>query len=51
MYRLRPDYRMYARPISEYPGKGTSQRIMLMIQNNLELLYAQHPRRINNLWW
>ena len=44
MYRFRPDYEMYARPISEYPAK-TSQAaaIMLMIQNNLDPAVAQHP--------
>ena len=25
MYRLRPEYEMYARPISEYPGKSEQQ--------------------------
>ena len=37
MYRFRPDYDIYARPINEYPGKSThAKAIMLMIQNNLE---------------
>ncbi|RZJ75817.1 MAG: urocanate hydratase, partial [Flavobacterium sp.] len=37
MYRLRPEYKMYARPISEYPGKcEQAKAIMLMIQNNLD---------------
>ena len=37
MYRFRPEYRMYARPINEYPGKSTQAKsIMLMIQNNLD---------------
>ena len=43
MYRFRPDYRMYARPISEYPGKCEhAKAIMLMIQNNLDYAVAQH---------
>nr|WP_315196277.1 urocanate hydratase [uncultured Flavobacterium sp.] len=47
MYRLRPDYRMYARPISEYPGKcEQSKAIMLMIQNNLDYAVAQHPHEL-----
>jgi urocanate hydratase len=47
MYRLRPDYRMYARPISEYPGKSEqSKAIMLMIQNNLDYAVAQHPHEL-----
>src|SRR6056297_1140341 len=34
MYRLRPDYEMYARSIEEYPGKcEQAKAIMLMIQN------------------
>ncbi len=44
MYRFRPDYKMYARPIEEYPGKCTQAKaIMLMIQNNLDKRVAQHP--------
>jgi len=37
MYRFRPEYKMYARPIDEYPA-NTKQAaaIMLMIQNNLD---------------
>ncbi|MFD2562039.1 urocanate hydratase [Aquimarina rubra] len=44
MYRFRPDYEMYARPINEYPA-NTQQAagIMLMIQNNLDPAVAQHP--------
>ncbi|WP_273565553.1 urocanate hydratase [Maribacter halichondriae] len=47
MYRFKPDYKMYARPISEYPAK-TSQTaaIMLMIQNNLDPAVAQHPEEL-----
>ena len=47
MYRLRPDYRMFARPISEYPGKCEQVKaIMLMIQNNLDYAVAQHPHEL-----
>lgn len=47
MYRLRPDYRMYARPIDEYPAKSKqAAAIMLMIQNNLDYAVAQHPHEL-----
>lgn len=47
MYRFRPDYKMYARPIDEYPGKSTQAKsIMLMIQNNLDYAVAQHPHEL-----
>lgn len=47
MYRFRPDYKMYARPISEYPGKSLQAKaIMLMIQNNLDYAVAQHPHEL-----
>ena len=47
MYRFRPDYTMYARPISEYPGKcEQAKAIMLMIQNNLDYAVAQHPHEL-----
>lgn len=47
MYRLRPDYKMYARPVSEYPGKSEQAKaIMLMIQNNLDYAVAQHPHEL-----
>ncbi len=47
MLRYRPDYRMYARPISEYPGKcEQAKAIMLMIQNNLDYAVAQHPHEL-----
>ena len=47
MYRLRPDYKMSARPISEYPGKSEQAKaIMLMIQNNLDDAVAQHPHEL-----
>jgi urocanate hydratase len=44
MYRFKPTYPMYARPISDYPAKSTeAAAIMLMIQNNLDPAVAQHP--------
>lgn len=44
MYRFRPDYPMYARPIEEYPYHSKqAAAIMLMIQNNLDPAIAQHP--------
>jgi len=47
MYRFRPDYEMYARPISEYPAKTKqAAAIMLMIQNNLNPAVAQHPHEL-----
>jgi len=47
MYRFRPKYRMYARPIDEYPGNSLQARaIMLMIQNNLDYAVAQHPHEL-----
>lgn len=47
MYRLRPDYKMYARPIEEYPSKSKqAAAIMLMIQNNLDYAVAQHPHEL-----
>ena len=47
MYRFRPDYKMYARPIDDYPGKSNQAKaIMLMIQNNLDYAVAQHPHEL-----
>ncbi|MEN8857307.1 MAG: urocanate hydratase [Flavobacteriaceae bacterium] len=47
MYRFRPNYEMYARPIDEYPGISTQAKsIMLMIQNNLDNAVAQHPHEL-----
>ncbi len=47
MYRFKPDYKIFARPVSEYPAK-TSQAaaLMLMIQNNLDPAVAQHPEEL-----
>ncbi len=47
MYRFRPDYEMYARPIEDYPHKSKqAASIMLMIQNNLDKRVAQHPHEL-----
>ena len=47
MYRFRPDYKMYARPIEHYPAKtAQAAAIMLMIQNNLDNAVAQHPHEL-----
>ena len=47
MYRFRPDYEMYARPIDEYPAKSKqAAAIMAMIQNNLDYRVAQHPHEL-----
>ena len=47
MYRYRPDYEMYARPISEYPANSVqAAAIMMMIQNNLDKAVAQHPHEL-----
>ena len=44
MHRFKPDHKIYARPIQEYPGESTQAKaIMLMIQNNLDHAVAQHP--------
>ena len=47
MYRLRPTYPMYARPIDEYPHRSEqAAAIMMMIQNNLDPRVAQHPHEL-----
>lgn len=47
MYRYRPEYKMYARPIDEYPGKcAQAKAVMAMIQNNLDYAVAQHPHEL-----
>ncbi len=44
MYRLRPDYKITARSIDEFPAKcKQAAAIMLMISNNLDHAVAQHP--------
>ncbi|MGN0223375.1 MAG: urocanate hydratase, partial [Muribaculaceae bacterium] len=47
MYRLRPTYPMYARPIEQYPARSRqAAAIMMMIQNNLDPAVAQHPHEL-----
>ncbi len=47
MYRFRPVYPMFARPIQDYPHRSLqAAAIMLMIQNNLDPAVAQHPHEL-----
>ena len=47
MYRFRPEYEMYARPIESYPYRSKqAAAIMLMIQNNLDKKVAKHPHEL-----
>ena len=47
MYRLRPEYPMFARPVDAYPAKcRQAAAIMAMIQNNLDPRVAQHPHEL-----
>lgn len=47
MYRFRPAYEMYARPVDEYPARSRqAAAIMMMIQNNLDPRVAQHPHEL-----
>lgn len=47
MYRYRPVYPMYARPIDQYPARcRQAAAIMHMIQNNLDPRVAQHPHEL-----
>ena len=47
MYRYRPSYKMFARPIDEYPARSRqAAAIMAMIQNNLDPRVAQHPHEL-----
>ncbi len=47
MYRFRPDYKLYARPILEYPYKSLqAAAIMHMLSNNLDYAVAQHPHEL-----
>ena len=47
MYRFRPEYDIYARPIDDYPHRSRqAAAIMLMIQNNLDPAVAQHPHEL-----
>ena len=47
MYRFRPDYKIYARPIGEFPAKSKqAAAIMHMLSNNLDYAVAQHPHEL-----
>ncbi|WBU90226.1 urocanate hydratase [Cellulophaga omnivescoria] len=47
MFRFKPDYKIYARPISEYPAKTPqAAALQLMIMNNLDPAVAQHPEEL-----
>jgi len=47
MYRFMPKYKIYARPIRDYPAQSVhAAAIMHMIQNNLDPMVAQHPQEL-----
>lgn len=47
MFRFKPKYNIYARPISEYPAKTPqAAALQLMIMNNLDPAVAQHPEEL-----
>ncbi len=47
MYRFRPDYKIYARPINDYPHQcQQAAAIMHMLSNNLDAAVAQHPHEL-----
>ncbi len=47
MYRYRPDYKIYARSIDDFPYRcREAAAIMLMISNNLDNAVAQHPQEL-----
>ena len=47
MYRFRPDYKIYARPIHDYPHQSKqAAAIMHMLSNNLDYAVAQHPHEL-----
>lgn len=47
MYRFRPDYKIQARHINDYPHQSKqAAAIMLMLQNNLDYAVAQHPHEL-----
>ena len=47
MYRFRPAYAMYARHLDHYPHQSRqAAAIMMMIQNNLDPVVAQHPHEL-----
>ncbi|MFC2111128.1 urocanate hydratase [Bacteroidota bacterium] len=47
MYRFRPDYKITARSINDFPHKSKqAAAIMLMLSNNLDYAIAQHPHEL-----
>jgi urocanate hydratase len=47
MYRFKPEYKICARNIHEYPCRSKqAAAIMLMINNNLDEAIAQHPEEL-----
>lgn len=47
MYRFRPDYRISARSINDFPHKSVhAAAIMLMLSNNLDHAVAQYPHEL-----
>jgi urocanate hydratase len=47
MYRLRPDYKITARNIHDFPYNSVqAASIMLMLSNNLDYAVAQHPHEL-----
>lgn len=47
MYRFRPDYKISARPINDYPHQSIqAAAIMHMLSNNLDYAVAQHPHEL-----
>ena len=47
MYRFRPDYKIFARSINDFPHQShQAAAIMLMLSNNLDDAVAQHPHEL-----
>src|SRR4051812_45570207 len=47
MYRFIPDYKIFARPINDFPAKSKqAAAIMHMLSNNLDHAIAQHPHEL-----
>lgn len=47
MYRFMPEYKIYARPIQDYPSNSVqAAAIMHMIDNNLDVKIAKHPQEL-----
>ncbi len=47
MYRFRPDYKLFARPIKDYRARSKkAAAVMHMLSNNLDMAVAQHPHEL-----